>query len=94
TLPVAERTGNLTLRPDSIVHEVIYDPNTKKATGVKVIDRETKEEFEFKAKVIFLCASSMASTAILMQSRSDRSPNGLGNDSDQLGRNIMDHHLG
>ncbi|WP_127023677.1 GMC oxidoreductase [Flagellimonas beolgyonensis] len=94
TLPVAERTGNLTLRPDSIVHEVIYDPNTKKATGVKVIDRETKEEFEFKAKVIFLCASSMASTAILMQSRSDRFPNGLGNDSDQLGRNIMDHHLG
>ncbi|MEO2050355.1 MAG: GMC family oxidoreductase [Allomuricauda sp.] len=94
TLPVAERTGNLTLRPDSIVHEVIYDPNTQKATGVKVIDRETKEEFEFKAKVIFLCASSMASTAILMQSRSDRFPNGLGNDSDQLGRNIMDHHLG
>ncbi|WP_437395883.1 GMC oxidoreductase, partial [Flagellimonas lutimaris] len=94
TLPTAERTGNLTLRPDSIVHEVIYDPNTKKATGVKVIDRETKEEFEFKAKVIFLCASSMASTSILMQSKSDRFPNGLGNDSDQLGRNIMDHHLG
>ncbi|MBO0330378.1 GMC oxidoreductase, partial [[Muricauda] lutisoli] len=94
TLPTAERTGNLTLRPDSIVHEVIYDPDTQKATGVKVIDRETKEEFEFKAKVIFLCASSIASTSILMQSKSDRFPNGLGNDSDQLGRNIMDHHLG
>ncbi|GLU45275.1 GMC oxidoreductase [Allomuricauda sp. NBRC 101325] len=94
TLPTAERTGNLTLRPDSIVHEVIYDPDTKLATGVKVIDRETKEAFEFKAKVIFLCASSMASTSILMQSRSDRFPTGLGNDSDQLGRNIMDHHLG
>ncbi|WP_420321111.1 GMC oxidoreductase [Flagellimonas sp.] len=94
TLPAAERTGNMTLRPDSIVHEVIYDPNTKKATGVKVIDRETKEEFEFKAKVIFLCASAIASTAILMQSKSDRFENGLGNDSDQLGRNIMDHHLG
>ena len=93
TLPAAERTGNLTLRPDSIVHEVIYDPDTKKATGVKVIDRETKEEFEFKAKVIFLCASAIASTAILMQSKSDRFPNGMGNDSDQLGRNIMDHHL-
>ncbi|NDV42047.1 GMC oxidoreductase [Flagellimonas sediminis] len=94
TLPAAEKTGNLTLRPDSIVHEVIYDPNTQKATGVKVIDRETKEEFEFKAKVIFLCASAIASTSILMQSRSDRFPNGLGNDSDQLGRNVMDHHLG
>lgn len=93
TLPAAERTGNMTLRPDSIVHEIIYDPNTKKATGVKVIDRETKEEFEFKAKVIFLCASAVASTSILMQSRSDRFPNGLGNDSDQLGRNIMDHHF-
>ncbi len=94
TLPAAERTGNMTLRPDSIVHEVIYDPNTKRATGVKVIDRETKETFEFKAKVIFLCASAIATTSILMQSKSDRFPNGMGNESDQLGRNIMDHHLG
>ncbi len=93
TLPAAERTGNMTLRPDSIVHEVIYDPNTKRATGVKVIDRLTKETHEFKAKVIFLCAGSIASTSILMQSKSDRFPNGMGNDSDQLGRNIMDHHL-
>ena len=94
TLPAAERTGNLTLRPDSIVHEVMYDPDTKRATGVKVIDRVTKKVHEFKAKVIFLCASSIASTSILMQSKSDRFPNGMGNDSDQLGRNIMDHHLG
>ncbi|MGB5499534.1 MAG: GMC family oxidoreductase [Maribacter sp.] len=94
TLPAAERTGNMTLRPDSIVHEVMYDPNTKRATGVKVIDRVTKETFEFKANVIFLCASSIASASILMQSKSDRFPNGMGNDSDQLGRNIMDHHLG
>ncbi len=94
TLPAAERTGNLTLRPDSIVSEVIYDPDTKKATGVKVIDRETKETYEFKAKVIFLCASAIASTSILMQSKSDRFPDGMGNDSDQLGRNVMDHHLG
>ena len=94
TLPAAERTGNMTLRPDSIVHEVMYDPNTKRATGVRVIDRETKETFEFKAKVIFLCASAIASTSILMQSKSNRFPNGMGNDSDQLGRNIMDHHLG
>ncbi|WP_289061362.1 GMC family oxidoreductase [uncultured Zobellia sp.] len=94
TLPAAERTGNLTLRPDSIVTEVIYDPDTKKATGVKVIDRLTKEELVFNAKVIFLCASAIASASILMQSKSDRFPNGMGNDSDQLGRNIMDHHLG
>ena len=94
TLPAAENTGNMTLRPDSIVHEVMYDPDTKRATGVKVIDRVTKETFEFKAKVIFLCASAIASTSILLQSKSDRFPNGMGNDSDQLGRNIMDHHLG
>ena len=94
TLPAAERTGNLTLRPDSIVTEVIYDPDTKKATGVKVIDHLTKEEHVFKAKVIFLCASAIASASILMQSKSERFPNGMGNDSDQLGRNIMDHHLG
>lgn len=94
TLPAAEATGNLTLRPDSIVHEIMYDPDTKKATGVKVIDRVTKEAYEFKAKVIFLCASAIASTSILMQSKSDRFPNGMGNDSDQLGRNVMDHHLG
>ncbi len=94
TLPAAEKTGNMTLRPDSIVHEIIYDADTKRATGVKVIDRVTKEAHEFKAKVIFLCASAIASTAILMQSKSDRFPEGMGNDSDQLGRNIMDHHLG
>lgn len=93
TLPAAERTGNMTLRPDSIVHEVIYDADTKKATGVKVIDRVTKEVFEFKAKVIFLCASAIASTSILMQSKSDRFPNGMGNDSGELGHNIMDHHF-
>lgn len=93
TLPAAEATGNLTLRPDSIVHEIMYDPDTKKATGAKVIDRETKETFEFKAKVIFLCASAVASTSILMQSKSDRFPNGLGNDSGELGHNIMDHHF-
>lgn len=93
TLPVAERTGNLTLRADSIVSEIIYDADTQKASGVKVIDAETNEEFVYKAKVIFLCASAIASTSILMNSRSNRFPNGLGNDSDQLGRNIMDHHF-
>ena len=94
TLPTAEATGNMTLRPNSVVHEVIYDADSKKATGVKVIDAETKEVLEFNAKIIFLCASTVASTSILMQSKSDRFPNGMGNDSGELGRNMMDHHLG
>ena len=92
TLPAAERTGNMTLRANSIVYEIIYDDTTKKATGVKVIDAETNEKMEFNAKVIFLCASAMASVGILMQSKSERFPNGMGNDSDALGRGIMDHH--
>ena len=93
TLPAAERTGNMTLRPNSIVHEIIYDDAKKVATGVKVIDSETKENLVFNAKVIFCCASAIASASILMQSRSERFPNGLGNDSGELGHNIMDHHL-
>lgn len=92
TLPAAERTGNMTLRPNSIAYEVVYDEKTKKATGVKIIDTISKEKIEFKAKVIFLCASAMASVGILLQSKSKRFPNGLGNDSDALGRGIMDHH--
>tara|TARA_R110002012_G_scaffold304395_1_gene507878 strand:- start:592 stop:2178 length:1587 start_codon:yes stop_codon:yes gene_type:complete len=92
TLPAAERTGNMTLRPNSIVYEVVYDDKTKRATGVRVIDAETNEKMEFKARVIFLCASAMASVGILLQSKSERFPNGLGNDSDALGRGIMDHH--
>ena len=94
TLPAAEVTGNMTLRPNSLVHEIMYDADSKRATGVRVIDSETKEVHEFNAKVIFLCASTVPSTSILMQSKSDTFPNGMGNVSDQLGRNIMDHHLG
>jgi choline dehydrogenase-like flavoprotein len=92
TLPAAERTGNMTLRPNSIVYEIVYDDTSKKATGVKIIDAETNEKIELKAKVIFLCASAMASVGILLQSKSERFPAGLGNDSDALGRGIMDHH--
>ncbi|MFD0863359.1 GMC oxidoreductase [Sungkyunkwania multivorans] len=93
TLPAAEATGNMTLRPNSIVYEVTYDKDKKRATGVKIIDAETNETYEFKAKVIFLCASAIASTSILLQSKSDRFPNGMGNDSGELGHNIMDHHF-
>ncbi|MDU8885818.1 GMC family oxidoreductase [Yeosuana sp. MJ-SS3] len=93
TLPTAEATGNMTLRPNSIVYEVVYDEQLGKATGVKVIDSETNEKFEFNAKIIFLCASAIASASILLQSKSKRFPNGLGNDSGELGHNIMDHHF-
>ena len=92
TLPAAERTGNMTIRPNSIAYEIVYDDTSKKATGIKIIDAETNEKIELKAKVIFLCASAMASVGILLQSRSERFPTGLGNDSDALGRGIMDHH--
>ncbi len=93
TLPTAEATGNMTLRPNSVVHEVMYDKDTQKATGVRVIDALTNQTYEYKAKVIFLCASAIASTSILMQSKSDRFPEGMGNDSGELGHNIMDHHF-
>ena len=93
TLPAADKTGNMTLIPNSIVHEITYDPETQLATGVKVIDSETGESYEYKAKVIFLCASAIASASIMMQSKSDRFPNGLGNDSGELGHNVMDHHF-
>ena len=92
TLPAAERTGNMTLRPNSIVHEIIYDKASGLATGVRIIDSETRESHTFNARVIFLCASAMASVGILLQSKSERFPEGIGNNYDQLGRYIMDHH--
>jgi choline dehydrogenase-like flavoprotein len=93
TLPAAEKTGKMTLRPNSIVYELIYDEKKGKATGVKVLDGETGKQEEFYANVIFLCASTFGSTFIMMNSISNRFPNGLGNDSGELGHNIMDHHL-
>jgi len=94
TLPAAAATGNMTLRPNSIVHQLIVDEKTGKATGVRVKDAETGEELEFSAKVVFLCASTMGSTYILLNTTNNRYPNGFGNDSGELGHNIMDHHLG
>ena len=91
TLPAAKKTGNLTLRPFSVVHSVIYDPRTKKATGVRVVDGNTKEMFDVKAKVIFLCASALESTRILLNSATAEFPTGLGNSSGELGHNLMDH---
>ena len=92
TLPAARKTGNLTLRPFSVVHSVIYDPQTRKATGVRVVDGNTKEMFDVNAKVVFLCASALESTRILLNSATAEFPNGLGNTSGELGHNLMDHH--
>ncbi len=93
TLPAAKRTGNLTLRPHSIVNSIIYDDKLDKATGVRVIDQNTKEILEFKAKIIFLNASTLGTTHILLNSTSNRFPNGLGNDNGVLGHYLMDHHF-
>ena len=93
TLPAAMATGKLTLRPWSIVRRLIYDKDSQKATGVEIIDGETNQTMEFSAKIIFLCASTIASTAILMRSATDIWPGGLGSSSGELGHNIMDHHF-
>jgi choline dehydrogenase-like flavoprotein len=92
TLPSAERTGNMTLKADQIVYEVIYDNDKGKATGVRVIDANTGNQTDYFAKVIFLCASAMGSAYIMLNSVSSRFPNGFGNDSGELGHNIMDHN--
>lgn len=94
TLPVAEETGNLTIRPDSVVSEIVYDSKTGKASGVKIKDAHSGEEIEYFARIIFCNASTIGTTAILLNSRSERFPNGLGNDSGELGHNLMDHHYG
>ena len=93
TLPAAMATGNLTLRPFSIVHQVIYDKDTKKAKGVRVIDAETNQSIDFFAKVVFLCASALNSAWVLMNSATDIWPDGLGSSSGELGHNVMDHHF-
>jgi choline dehydrogenase-like flavoprotein len=93
TLPAAVKTGNLTLRPWSIVTKVLYDKDAKKATGVEVLDGENLQTYQFKSKVVFLCASSMNSTWVLMNSATDVWPDGLGSSSGELGHNIMDHHF-
>jgi choline dehydrogenase-like flavoprotein len=94
TIPVAAATGNLSIRPHAIVHEIIYDEQKNKAIGVRIIDEISKETTDFFAKIIFLNASTIATTSILLQSVSNRFPNGFGNTSGQVGLNLMDHHSG
>ena len=93
TLPAAMATGRLTLRPFAIVTEVIYDRNKKRATGVRVLDAVSNQTTEYTAKVIFLCASTLNSTWLLMRSATDLWPGGLGSSSGALGQNLMDHHF-
>lgn len=92
TLPAAMKTGNLTVRPWSIVTKVLYDKDTKKAKGVEVLDAETNKTYEFYSKIVFLNASALNSTWVLMNSATDVWPDGLGSSSGELGHNVMDHH--
>jgi len=94
TLPAAAATGNLTLQPDSVVHSLIYDEGKSRVTGVRVVDVNTHKTTEYFARVVFMCASTLNSTAVLLNTRTARFPNGLGNDSGELGHNLMDHHNG
>ena len=94
TLPVARQTGKLTLRPFSVVHSLMYDKQRNRVSGVRVIDGETKHAIEFRARVIFLCASTLESARILLNSATPDFPNGLANSSGELGHNVMDHIMG
>src|SRR5690606_32624426 len=90
TLPAAVATERLTLKPFAIVTEVLYDRDRKRASGVRVIDAVTEQSTEYKAPVIFLCASTLNTAWILMRSATDVWPDGLGSSSGELGRNLMD----
>jgi choline dehydrogenase-like flavoprotein len=87
------KTGRLTLKPWSIVTEVVYDKNAKRATGVRVLDALNSQSTEYKSKIVFLCASTLNSTWLLMRSATDVWPGGLGSSSGELGHNLMDHHF-
>lgn len=93
TLPAAVKTGRMTLKVWSIVTEVLYDADTKRATGVRVLDAVTNETTDYSAKVVFLCASTINSTWLLMRSATNIWPGGLGSSSGELGHNLMDHHF-
>jgi choline dehydrogenase-like flavoprotein len=94
TLPAARNTGNLTLINDTAVHEVIYDPETKRATGVKTVNVKTNEAKIITARVVFLNAGTIPTSMILLNSKSDSFKTGLANSSGQLGHNLMDHVIG
>lgn len=92
TIPWAEKTGNLTIQTDAVVHSILYDANKQRATGVRVIDAHTKETKDYFSKIIFVNASALNTNLILLNSTSERFPNGLGNDSGLLGKYICHHN--
>jgi choline dehydrogenase-like flavoprotein len=92
TLPWAKRTGNLTVRPFSVVHSVIYDDSKGRAVGVRIIDTNTKEFIDYYSKIIFVNASALNSNLVLLNSISKRFPHGLGNDSGTLGKYVAFHN--
>jgi choline dehydrogenase-like flavoprotein len=94
TLPAAMKTGKLTIRPYSVVHSLIFDPVSRRVTGVRVIDGQSKKALEFQGRIVFLCAATLESTRILLNSATPEFPNGLANSSGELGHNLMDHHMG
>jgi choline dehydrogenase-like flavoprotein len=94
TLPAARNTGNLILKADAIVDSLVYDDATQRVTGVRVVDRVTQQRTTYTADMVFMNASAVATALILLNSKSERYPNGLANDSDQVGRNLMDHVAG
>ncbi|MBS1564965.1 MAG: GMC family oxidoreductase, partial [Bacteroidetes bacterium] len=92
TLPAAKATGNLTVRPFSIVTRLLYDKDSRKARGVEVLDAETNKTYEFSSKIVFVCASALNSAWVMMNTATELWPEGLGSSSGELGHNIMDHH--
>ena len=94
TLPAARKTGNLTLKSDCVVEGIDYDPKTKRASGVRVINTGTGDKTTYNGKLVFLCASTIGSTQVLLNSTSESFPNGLANSSGVLGHYLMDHTLG
>jgi choline dehydrogenase-like flavoprotein len=94
TLPAAMKTGKLTVRPYSVVHSLIFDPSSRRVTGVRVIDGQSKKALEFQGRIVFVCAATLESTRILLNSATPEFPNGLANSSGELGHNLMDHHMG
>ena len=94
SLPAAEKTGNLTIVTDAIVHSIIHDPKTGRVTGVRVIDSNTREGRTYESRMVFGCASAIATAQILLNSKSEANPRGLANSSDMVGRNLMDHLYG
>ena len=94
TLPAAQKTGRMTIRPYSVVHSLVFDSKSRRVSGVRVIDAQSKAALEFKARIFFLCASTLESARLLLNSATPEFPNGLCNASGELGHNLMDHHMG